>query len=141
VDETLRRLVRQRANEACEYCRMPQSLYPHPFQVEHVIAQQHGGPTTDDNLALACQHCNLHKGPNLAGIDPVTRQLTRLFHPRRDVWEDHFEWSGHELAGRTAVGRTTVAVLAINDPLYRSVRAALLAEGAFPPTSRSSGPS
>ena len=25
-----------------------------------------------DNLALACHRCNLHKGPNLSGIDPLT---------------------------------------------------------------------
>jgi hypothetical protein len=112
---------------------MPQRFYRPRFQVEHVIARQHGGTDADDNLALACQHCNSHKGPNLAGVDPETGVLTRLFHPRQDVWADHFEWSGHVLVGKTAIGRTTVAVLAINDDVYRSVRAALLLEGVFPP--------
>jgi hypothetical protein len=31
-----------------------------------------GGSDDPDNLALACHHCNLHKGPNLAGVDPRT---------------------------------------------------------------------
>ena len=87
----------------------------------------------DDNLAYACAHCNLHKGPNIAGLDPTTGDLTRLFHPRTDDWGTHFEWSAHLLVGRTPIGRTTVVVLAMNDAAHRVVRAALLAEGVFPP--------
>ena len=112
---------------------MPQRFDRARFQIEHIVAVQHGGRDSPDNLALACQHCNSHKGPNIAGIDPDTQQFTRLFHPRQDSWEDHFEWSAHLLAGKTAVGRATVAVLAINDKEYRVVRAALLLEGVFPP--------
>jgi hypothetical protein len=88
--------------------------------------------TAPENLALCCLHCNCHKGPNIAGIDPVTGELTRLFHPRRDRWRDHFEWHGPELIGRTPVGRATVSVLAINHPDYVAVRHALIAEGLFP---------
>jgi hypothetical protein len=133
MDEALRQLVRQRADDACEYCRMPQRFYRPQFQIEHVVARQHGGPTAADNLALACQHCNSHKGPNIAGLDPDTGQLTRLFNPRGDTWDDHFEWAGHVLVGKTPVGRATVAVLAVNDDVYLSVRAALMLEGVFPP--------
>ena len=125
--------VRTRAGAACEYCRLPQALYSGLFTTEHVIARQHGGSDRDDNLAYSCTHCNLHKGPNIAGLDPDTGELTRLFHPRTDVWEDHFEWSAHLLVGRTPIGRTTVRVLAMNQPIMRAVRAALLAEGVFPP--------
>ena len=67
-----------------------------------------------DNLALACIDCNLHKGTNLTGIDPESRQVTELFHPRRHRWEDHFEWRGIYLTGKTAIGRTTVRVLKMN---------------------------
>jgi hypothetical protein len=72
------------------------------------------GLTTPDNLALACIDCNLHKGTNLTGIDPQTNEVTELFHPRRQNWEDHFEWRGIHLIGKTAVGRTTVRVLRMN---------------------------
>lgn len=133
MNDALRALVRRRAGDTCEYCRMPQAALLNLFQVEHVIAEQHGGPTRPDNLALACPHCNRHKGPNLAGLDPDTGQLTRLFHPRTDRWDEHFELSGHVLVGRTAVGRTTVAVLRMNVPKHLSVRAALVFEGLFPP--------
>lgn len=133
MTDALRRLVRDRAGDICEYCRLSQALYRVRFEVEHVIALQHDGPTRPDNLALACQHCNRHKGPNIAGLDPDTRQLTRLYNPRTDVWVEHFTWAGARLVGRTGVGRTTVAVLALNAPGLLAVRAELMADGDFPP--------
>jgi hypothetical protein len=126
-----------RAGRACECCRIPEALYKGLYVSDHIIANQHGGSDRDDNLAYACSRCNLHKGPNIAGLDPDTGQLTRLFNPRADVWEEHFSWSGHILVGRTSIGRTTVRVLAMNEPSIRAVRAALLAEGVFPPTESS----
>ncbi|HKB03133.1 MAG TPA: HNH endonuclease signature motif containing protein [Gemmataceae bacterium] len=84
MDEALAQAVRGRAGYACEYCRMLQAFYPTiTFPIDHIIARQHRGPTTLSNLALACLRCNSNKGPNIAGIDPVTAKLTRLFHPRR----------------------------------------------------------
>ena len=74
----------------------------------------HGGSDDLDNLALACIDCNLHKGPNLTGVDPETEAITVLFHPRQHRWDEHFEWRGIHLIGRTAIGRTTVRVLNMN---------------------------
>ncbi|AWM39167.1 HNH endonuclease [Gemmata obscuriglobus] len=111
----VRRLVRDRAGHRCEYCRTRQSDEPFiTYQTEHVIAIQHGGGDDESNLALACSHCNLHKGPNLSGIDPVTDAIEPLFHPRRQTWDDHFEFQGPVIAGRTPCGRATVRVLAMN---------------------------
>lgn len=127
-------LVRQiwsRAGRRCEYCQLLAAAYPLPFHVDHIIARQHGGPTVLDNLALACLHCNRHKGPNVAGIDQTTGDLVRLFHPRQDDWAAHFAWVGDELRGETPVGRVTTDVLAINEPAFRAVRAALMQERAF----------
>jgi hypothetical protein len=87
--------------------------------------------TTSANLAWACFSCNLRKGPNIAGIDPESGVLTRLYHSRTDQWTDHFEWHGVTLLGKTAVGRTTVEVLAINDADSVAVREALRDEGIF----------
>src|SRR5947209_1383072 len=134
MEESLARRVRERAAHACEYCRMPQAYYPTvPFPIDHIIARQHGGATTLGNLALSCLHDNSHKGPNLTGIDPLTRKLTRLFHPRRHKWERHFRWDGPYLVGRTAIGRTTIAVLNINLALRVEHRRVLMAAGGFPP--------
>src|ERR1022692_3270768 len=94
------------------------------------MARQHGGLTVPENLAFSCLHCNRHKGPNIAGRDQLTGQLVRLFHPRTDIWRDHFKWAGAVLVGLTAIGRTTVNVLAINEPDFLAVREALVREQA-----------
>lgn len=130
MDASLARQVRERAGHACEYCRMLQSFYPTvAFPIDHIVARQHGGSTTLDNLALSCLHDNTHEGPNIAGIDPLTRRITRLFNPRRDRWERHFEWDVASLVGKTAVGRTTIVVLAMNHPDAVAVRRSLIEEG------------
>lgn len=134
MDKALEQEVWSRAAGTCEYCRMPHSFYRAPFQIDHVIARQHGGRTVSENLALACFHCNTHKGPNIAGIDPATGEMVRLFHPRVDHWNEHFEWDGPELQGRTSIARATVQVLGINHWDYLAVRQSLIAEGVFPPT-------
>ena len=127
----LEREVWRRAKAACEYCHLSQLFDLLPFQLDHIIAQQHGGQTTEDNLALSCLFCNKHKGPNIAGIDPQSRRLVRLFHPRRDKWSRHFQWNGPMLIGRTAIGRATIIVLAINHPQNMALRQALLENDEF----------
>lgn len=135
LPQAIQREVRRRAGDACEYCRMPQSAYAVPLQIDHIIARQHRGADDLANLALACLSCNVHKGPNLSGMDPVTGRVVPLFHPRRDRWDEHFQWSGALLIGLTPTGRATVDVLAINDPAIVRAREALIAEGYFtPPT-------
>ena len=99
----------------CEYCRTPQDVEDLPAEIDHIIAEVHGGRTAASNLALSCLHCSRHKGPNLSGIDPRTGLLSRLFHPHRHSWSYHFRWDG--ASGRTAIGRTTIRVLRINVPL------------------------
>ncbi len=133
VSSELDHRVRARAKELCEYCLLPQSAYPLTFQVDHIIAEQHLGKTRLNNLALACPRCNRRKGPNLSGIDTQTRQLTPLYHPRRDRWSDHFRWRGPRLVGLTPIGRVTIQVLNINHPEDVKLRRMLIGEGAFPP--------
>ena len=81
-----------------------------------------------DNLALAFGYCNAKKGPNIGGIDPATGQITPLYHARRDVWEDHFEWVGAQWVGRTAAGRATVSVLDINHAAQLDLRESIILE-------------
>lgn len=131
--QELVRQVWQRAEGRCEYCRLPVAAYPLPFHVNHIVAQQHGDAASLENLALACLHCNRHKGPNIAGRDPVSGEIVRLFHSQQDPWTEHFAWSGAELRARTVIGRITIQVLAINDPDFLAVREALLAETGLSP--------
>ncbi len=116
MDDETKELVRIRSGRSCEYCGIHQRYSPAwTFHVEHIVATQHDGSDEPDNLALACHLCNRKKGPNLSGVDPQTRKLSRLFNPRTDIWKDHFrlEPSG-EIVGVTEIGRTTVHVLGMN---------------------------
>jgi HNH endonuclease len=118
--------VRERAHNACEYCHLHQDDSPWAaLHVEHIIPKIHGGTGDVENLALACIDCNLHKGTNLTGIDPQTGQLTELFHPRRQQWDEHFELQGVYLVGKTAIGRTTIRVLDMNSDDQIALRSSL----------------
>ncbi len=126
MDAETRRLVRDRAENRCEYCRLPQSAAPFfAFHTEHIRAQQHGGADRLENLALACPDCNAHKGPNLTSIEPESDQYVQLFNPRVDRWDEHFAVEGPFITGKTPVGRATVALLAMNEPERVQMRAEL----------------
>lgn len=118
MDAATRALVRSRAAGRCEYCHAHQDDDPwYIFQIEHVVAKQHGGSDDPDNLAYACPYCNEHKGTNLAGIDPFDGRPALLFHPRQQEWDDHFAHRGPLIMGQSATGRATVRVLCMNDEL------------------------
>ncbi|HEX3148171.1 MAG TPA: HNH endonuclease signature motif containing protein [Gemmataceae bacterium] len=134
MDHAVESLVWGRALSRCEYCQMPQKFDGFTHEIDHVIARKHRGRTIAANLALACFPCNNHKGPNIAGVDRITRRLTPLFNPRRHKWSRHFRWSGPILIGRTPIGRVTIAVLEINFFERVLLRDSLIAEGVFPPS-------
>ena len=120
--------VKERARQRCEYCLLSQAAFPLPFQIDHILAEKHGGETVESNLAFACTHCNRYKGPNIAGFDSETNQIARLFNPRTDIWEEHFRIDGPRICGKPPIGRATINVLRMNDPDQLLVRGALLQE-------------
>ncbi len=132
MDAKTREFVRTRAGDRCEYCLLRQEQSGLSHHIEHITAKQHGGSDEPENLALACNRCNACKGPNLTGIDPETQALAPLFHPRRDVWAEHFEFQQARIVGRTPKGRATVAVLQMNDERRVERRVELLALGELP---------
>jgi hypothetical protein len=85
-------------------------------EIDHIIAQKHGGPTVTDNLALSCALCNKHKGSDLASLDPETGLIVPLYHPRRDHWTDHFQVYAGQVVPLTPTGRVTVRLLQLNHP-------------------------
>jgi hypothetical protein len=125
MDLATRKLVRSRALDCCEYCRTPQHASDATFHIEHVVARQHHGSDDQSNLALACDRCNLYKGSNLTGIDPETGMIVALFHPRQDVWEQHFAIQDLSIVGCTPAGRATVRLLNMNAEHRRQLRASL----------------
>jgi hypothetical protein len=96
------------------------------------VAKQHGGSDDESNLALACHRCNLHKGPNLTGIDPLTGELAPLFHPRLHRWPEHFVFQSVRIEGISSTGRATIQVLAMNDARRLELRRELQKRGALP---------
>lgn len=45
ISVSLRRFVEQRANNRCEYCLLPGAATFFPHEIDHVIAEKHGGKT------------------------------------------------------------------------------------------------
>lgn len=132
MDAATRAFVRERAGHRCEYCRLAEDdAGTLGFQIEHIIAKQHGGTDDPTGLCYACAQCNLAKGPNLAGM--LDGKLYQLFNPRKQNWHRHFRWDQTFLVGKTKIGIVTVQVLNINDPARIMLRENLLFEGRFPP--------
>ncbi|MFZ4703525.1 MAG: HNH endonuclease [Candidatus Methylumidiphilus sp.] len=117
IPVSLRRLAYERAGGCCEYCGMSERFSFALHQIDHIIAEKHGGATMAENLALSCILCNKHKGSDLASIDPLTGKISPLFHPRSHVWLEHFAFEADgRLVSATAEGRATIRLLQMNQP-------------------------
>ena len=103
---------------------MHQSLQGATFHVEHIIPLIRGGVSEASNLALACPGCNLRKSDRTEIIDPTTREVVRLFDPRRDNWTDHFGWDELRIVGLTPIGQAMIAVFDLNHPRRQLIRQA-----------------
>lgn len=128
-----RRQVVERAGNRCEYCLLHQDDAIATHQIDHVIAEKHGGETTPENLALSCMVCNLRKASDLASLDPLNGKLTSLFNPRTQLWRDHFRVEGFRIHGSTPEGRTTEHFLQFNATQRLAERRELARAGRFPP--------
>jgi len=126
--------VALRAGHRCEYCHAPESVFNLPLEVEHVVPVARGGNDTAVNWALACRACNLFKAAHIEGSDPETGAGVRLFHPREDRWEDHFQVSSEsgEIVGRTPIGRATAVRLGLNSEAQVTARRQWMRLGLFP---------
>ena len=126
----LRPRIRARAQGRCEYCHLPEEADFAQYEIDHVIAEQHGGQTALENLAYACFDCNKRKGPNIASVDPHTSVRTWLFNPRTDRWDEHFRLNEDgTITGLTAEGRATARLLVLNAPDRVQDRADLIEAG------------
>lgn len=136
IPEALRRRVAESAGRRCGYCQAQELLVGYPLHIEHIIPEAAGGPSSEDNLWLACCVCNNAKGARTHEPDPTTGSKVRLFNPRAQVWKEHFTWSddGVRVVGLTAVGRATVTALQLNTPFRVHTRQRWVAVGWHPPS-------
>lgn len=73
MDAAAQRLVRNRVENRCEYCRLHQDAAPFlKFNIENIQSRQHIRGDSSKNIALARPDFNRHKGPNLTTLDPNT---------------------------------------------------------------------
>jgi len=132
ISAALRREVIARAGNCCEYCRLSQEDRFWRFPIDHVIAEKHGGETSSHNLCLSCLECNTFKGSDIGSEDPKTGHLTRLFNPRQQKWDEHFQFDGAFIEGLSPEGRVTVFLLRLNQPERVEDRGELLSVGRYP---------
>jgi hypothetical protein len=64
ISASLRRMVGDRAQGNCEYCLIPETLTVSSHQVDHVIAEKHGGKTK-------FEICMKNPNPGLSGQPTV----------------------------------------------------------------------
>ena len=133
IPVSLRRFVTERAQQRCEYCGLAQEGQEATFHVDHIVPRTTGGQTIEENLALACVSCSLRKEARRSGLDPLTKRNVALFHPRLQLWSDHFEWNGVTVEGRTPTGRATIATLNLNRAIILAIREEEIERGRHPP--------
>jgi hypothetical protein len=135
IPASIKRIVRSRAREYCEYCISPEGFSTYNFSTDHIIPPGKGGTDDPENLALACQGCNGYKYDKTEAEDPVSGDLVPFFNPRKDSWSVHFYWSEDytEIIGKTPSGRTTVDALKLNREKLINLRKGLFRLGEHPP--------
>ena len=135
ISAALRRQVIERADNCCEYCKIAQEDQFFSFEIDHIIAEKHGGITSQENLCLACTDCNGLKGSDIASVDWTNDQaIIGLYHPRKHLWHEHFHvdmTSGH-IAPLSPHGRVTAFLLQFNTPDRVIDRQLLLAARRYP---------
>ena len=121
--------------DLCAYCQTSVHNTGQPLTIDHIQPQSLEGSNTSTNLCLACRRCNEFKAKKIEAIDPLTGEVVLLFHPRKDVWSEHFEWdaTGTRLIGLTKKGRATIVALNINNEVIIKARSRWVSVGWHPP--------
>lgn len=103
--------------------------------IDHIIPRSMGGNSDRANLAASCYRCNEFKGARTDAIDPVTEAPVSLFHPRQQIWTEHFAGTeeGRLITGLTPAGRATVNALKLNNEYVVESRRIWVAQNWHPP--------
>ena len=116
IPVAVQRAILELSKDYCEYCILPSNFSTDFFHYEHIIPLTLDGETKLENLARSCGMCNNNKSDRIKYTDSLTKQIVRLYHPRQDIWFEHFQWSSDDLhiVGITAIGRATIELLKLN---------------------------
>ena len=132
ITEALRNEVARRAHHRCEYCLIHEDDIAFRPHVDHIVSRKHGGLSDIENLAYACVICNRSKGSDVASINGRSGEIVRLFHPRQDLWADHFQLDGCSIRAISDVGTATAALLRFNAPERLAERSLLQSLDSYP---------
>jgi hypothetical protein len=132
IPAPLRRRAIRRAEGVCEYCLFPEALSDVGFEIDHVIAVKHLGPTMLANLAYACVFCNVAKGSDVGSIHWPSGEFVRFFNPRSDHWWEHFRLTHSRIEGLTPIGLVTARILEFNRAKRLKERRLLIKAGLYP---------
>lgn len=135
LPQSLRAQIEEANRRRCCYCLTSEANSGIPLTHDHILPISKGGPTSFENVCLACRPCNEFKTDMTEAADPLTGDTVPLFNPRTQPWSDHFEWTldGTQVVGLTAVGRATVIALQINRPPIVAARTRWAGAGWHPP--------
>lgn len=135
IPRSLRRHVIAESRNRCAYCHSLTAITGTRLVIDHIIPESAGGRAVWENLCVACHSCNEFKGAQREAQDPLTGETVPLFHPRRQLWREHFCWimDGSTIMGLTPTGRATVAALNMNHPLIVEARRRWVQVGWHPP--------
>ena len=116
IPQALRRAVRERAGNRCEYCGIHEDDTEFGCEVDHIISEKHMGRTESENLALSCFFCNRNKGSDIGSVRSAgDTEIVRFFNPRTDVWAEHFAFDAEQrIVPATDIGRVTARILGFN---------------------------
>jgi hypothetical protein len=132
IAEALRNEVARRAHHRCEYCLIHEDDIAFRPHVDHIVSRKHGGLSDIENLAYACVLCNRSKGSDVSSIHGHNGEIVRLFHPREDLWADHFKLDGHVIRALSDAGAATAELLRFNAPERLAERGLLQSLGKYP---------
>jgi HNH endonuclease len=135
ISQELDKKIRQASKNRCGYCLTPQILTSHKLEIEHIYPISKGGTSKKKNLCLACRHCNLHKSSKIFGFDAISSRKSKLYHPNKQIWSEHFVWDKDKtsIIGKSSCGRATIYALKLNDDLQMNARKVWKLTGLFPP--------
>ncbi len=134
MNKELRKQIKERARYLCEYCLSPELFSPSYFEGDHIFPVSEGGKDEFENFANACGGCNKHKSNATHAIDPLTGEITALYNPRTNNWEEHFSWDDTYsiILGITPRGRATIRKFKLNREEVVNLRVLLISVGLHP---------
>lgn len=113
IPASVRRLVRRRAEFACEYCGVTETAVGGELTIDHFQPSVHGGTDDPDNLLYCCQRCNGYK----AAYWPEAPHQPRLWNPRQEPPTTHLlPLASGAIYPLTDVSAFTIRHLRLNRP-------------------------